>query len=308
MKKTLLALLAGTLFAFPNFANAKPAENVQPVCAMLKFTNDTRFDEMQPAEYLSDLVMERITNSKKFAIFQAETEWANKKTNTTHKSGWINENLEERLYNENIEEIEKFNSALQSDDYNEFFEDKFFNENKAQTIATAQVGQFITKEITQKISADNNDAEYLIQGTIINLGTGEWLPDDIDFIAGAVSNIAQMSSSQGGGVLGNILGALNYVGNVSVTIRGIGVQCDVRIIKASNGEVVWCKRVKGVGENKLVNSQFFNFGHTNMSEELYYKAMKKAADKIVDALIKDLDSGKLFSRNDSEMNDWLVSD
>lgn len=291
MKNFLLALLASTLFITPNFANAESTEqDYKPTCVLMKFTDDTRFDEIHSAEQLSDLVMIKLVNSKRFNLNEKETEWLDEEGN---KHQWINQNMEERLYNEKINELEIFNAALEKSNYDKVFEGEWFEEDRAQTIATAQVGQIIDPKITSEIGKNNN-AEYLIQGTIINLGTGSWLADDLDFISGTVSNLAQMASSQASGLLGNGLGALSYVGNVSVTIKGIGVQCDLRVIKAETGEVVWSKRVKGVGQSRLINTGFLNFGHSNMSDALYTKALDKAADKIVAALIDDLDSGKLF--------------
>lgn len=299
MKKFLAALLAGILFTAPNFANAETAESNEnkPTCVLMKFTDDTRYDSLHSAEILSDKVMLKLVESKKFNINEKETEWIDEESK---KHQWVNADLEERLYNEKIKEREKFDAALQSNNYDDFFEG--VDEKFAQTIATAQLDQFIDPEITKGIGKDNH-AEYLIQGTIINIGTGNWLSEDLDFISGAVSNLAQMASSQAGGLLGGGLGALSYVGNVSVTMQGIGVQCDLRIIEAETGKVVWSKRVTGVGESRLINTGFFRFGHANMSNDLYEKALEKAANKIVAALIADLDSGKLFPKKENEMSD-----
>ena len=287
MKKFLAALLAGILFTAPNFANAETDESDEnkPKCILMKFTNDTRYggEKWDPAAQLSDKVMLRLVNSHKFNIDEKENEWFDEESK---KHQYVNADLEERLYDEKIKEREEFDDALQSNNYDNFFEG--VNEKFAQTIATAQLEQFINSDITSGIGKDNN-AKYLIHGTIINLGTGNWLSEDLDFISGAVSNLAQMASSTGGG-LGNELGALSYVGNVSVTMHGIGVQCDLRVIKAETGEIIWSKRVTGVGESRLINTSFFRFGHANISNALYDKALDKAADKIVAALIADLDS------------------
>ncbi|MBQ7705197.1 MAG: hypothetical protein IJT73_07220 [Selenomonadaceae bacterium] len=279
MKKFLAALLAGILFTAPNFVNAKPAESDEnkPKCVLMRFTNDTRYDAVYPSALLSELVMEKLVNTHRFNFNEKENE----------KPKYVLADLEAQIYNEKIMERKSFNEALQSNDYNNFFEG--VAENRAQSIATAEVGQFINPEITRGIGKDNN-AKYLIQGTIINLGTGNWLSEDLDFISGAVSNLAQMASSQASGLLGNGLGVLSYIGNVSVTMHGIGVQCDLRIIEAESGEIIWSKRVTGVGESRLINTSFFSFGHSNMTNALYDKAMEKAADKIVAALIDDLDS------------------
>ena len=103
-----------------------------------------------------------------------------------------------------------------------------------------------------------------------------------------------MASSQASGLLGGTLSALGDVGNIAITIQGIGVQCDIRLIKAETGEVVWSKRVLGIGESKLISVGLFTFGHSNLSSALYAKAMEKAANKIVGALIADMDSKILF--------------
>lgn len=269
-------ILAAILFSLPNFVNAARSDN--PTCVLMKFTDDTRYDSVNSAEKLSNLVFEKLFASKKFNLRETEP---------------IKEDIEARLYDEKVDELTKFDAAINSNNYNALFEGDGFKENKAQTIATAQVGQIVTPEITSEIGK-NHGAEYLIQGTIINLGTGSWLSEDLNFISGALSNFAQMASSQAAGLLGNTLSALGDVGNVAVTVKGIGVQCDIRLIKAATGEVVWSKRVIGIGESKLISVGLVTFGHENLSSALYTKAMEKAADKIVSALIMDLDSHKLF--------------
>ena len=59
----------------------------------------------------------------------------------------LSEDIEAYLYDEKVGEYERFNVAINSGDYNNFFEDGSFDERKAQTIATAQVGQIISPEI-----------------------------------------------------------------------------------------------------------------------------------------------------------------
>lgn len=276
MRKFFLILTATILFSLPNFVNAARSDN--PTCVLMTFTDDTRYDAINSAGELSDRVMLKLIESKKFNLKEFEP---------------LKEDLEARLYDEKVDELTKFDSAIESGNYNELFEGNGFKESKAQTIATAQVGQFVTPEITSEIGK-NHGAEYLIQGTIINLGTGSWLSEDLAFISGALSNAASIASSQAANLLGNTLSAFGDVGNVSVTVKGIGVQCDIRLIKAETGEVVWSKRVIGIGESQLISVGLVTFGHSNLSSRLYTKAMDKAADKIVSELISDLDSHKLF--------------
>lgn len=179
-------------------------------------------------------------------------------------------------------------NTFQSDPIMPLFEGEGFNEKKAQSIATAQVGQIISPEITSAIGTAHN-AEYLIQGTIINLGTGSWWYEDLAALSGAL-NLATslLNSSIPTGGLGDTLGG------IEITKMGIGVQCDVRIIKADTGKVIWNKRVVGVNEQLNLNLGFIVFGNRKMNNNMYTKAMDIAAKKIVDSMIQDMNDGKLF--------------
>ena len=273
MKKILFLLIFVANFFVPSF----PVQ-ANPTCVLMKFTDDTRYDAIDSANILSERVLEKMIASKRFNLKEFEP---------------LKENIEARLYDEKVDELTKFEAAVSTGDYNELFEGDGFSENKAQTIATAQVGQIVTPEITQEIG-DNHAAEYLIQGTIINLGTGKWLNENLELISSAINQFASAANSYGSNVLGSTLGFLGEGGSISFSVRGIGVQCDIRIIKASTGEVIWSKRVLGVGESSLISLGPVTFGHSNLSSKLYDKAIDKAAQKIVDALIVDMDSNALF--------------
>ena len=279
MKKIFAMVIAAIFFSInaANVANAARADN--PSCALMKFTNDTRYDKIGAADLLSGFVLEKMANSKKFNFRGAEV---------------IDEGLEQKLYDEKIGAFTKFNEAISSDDYTEFFEGDGFQETKAQSIATAYVGQIITPELTSEVGKIYG-AEYLVQGTIVNLGTGTWMNEDLEIISGAVTGLAVAAASYASNALsGGLSGLMGDVGGVSVTVQGIGVQCDVRLIKAATGEVVWSKRVLGLGESKMVNIGLVSFGHANLSSTLYTKAMERAAEKIVASMIEDMENGKLF--------------
>ena len=276
MKKILLILIAVTFLSM-NLASAAKSEN--PTCVLMKFTDDTRYDSINSAARLSDLVLEKMIASKKFNLKEFEP---------------IDENLERRLYDEKVDEFTKFDAAISSNDYNELFEGDGFKENKAQSITAAYVGQFITPEITSTIGA-NHGAEYLVQGTIINLGTGSWMNEDLEIISGAVTSLAAAYASYASNIVSGSFGdVMGGIGGVNVTIKGIGVQCDIRIIKAATGEVVWSKRVLGIGESQMISVGLITFGHSNLSDALYSKAIDKAATKIVDALVEDMKTDSLF--------------
>ena len=278
MKKFLVLLIITIIFS-TSVASAAKSDN--PTCVLMKFTDDTRYDAINSADRLSDLVLEKMIASKKFNLKEFEP---------------IDENLERRLYDEKVDELTKFDAAISSGDYNDFFEGDGFQENKAQSIATANVGQIVTPEITAEIGK-NHGAEYLVQGTIINLGTGAWMNEDLEIISGAVAGIAAAYASYASNIISGGLGdVMGGIGGVNVTIKGIGVQCDIRIIKAATGEVVWSKRVLGIGESQMISVGLVTFGHSNLSDALYSKAIDKAATQIVDELVKDMKTDSLFRK------------
>ena len=254
------------------------AANKNPSVVLMKFTDDTRFDGLQTAKNLSDRVWEKINASKRFNLYGREP---------------LDVDIEARLYDEKVDELTAFNAAIASGDYNALFEGTGFAENKAQSIATALVGQIVTPEITAEIG-ETNGAEYLIQGTIVNIGTGAYANDDLEFIAGLVNNVAVAASSQAANLVTGSMSFLNGLANLNVQFFRIGVQCDVRLIKAATGEVVWSRRVTGIGEQRRISVGPLTFGHANLSDKLYTLALDKAAAKVVDALIADLNSGALF--------------
>ena len=239
------------------FSVAYAVEN--PTCVLMKFTDDTRFDLIESAESLSDLVMEKMIASGKFNLKETRP---------------LDENIEIKLYNEKMRDLQHLENSLITKDFSPLFEGAGFDEKKAQSIATAQVGQIISPEITSAIGAAHK-AEYLIQGTFAAL-------------SGAL-NVATslLSSSIPLGGLGDALGG------VEIVKMGIGVQCDVRIIKADTGEVIWNKRVVGVHDEANLNLGFIIFGNRKMNNNMYTKAMNKAAEKIVDAMVEDMRNGKI---------------
>ena len=267
MKKIFTLIIALLMLS-----NTAQAAN-DATCILMKFTDDTRFDRIESAESMSDLVMEKMIACGKFNLTETRP---------------LDENIEIQLYDENLRDLNCLNTAIDTGDFNTLFEGTGFDERKAQSIAAAQVGQIITPEITSAIGKAHN-AEYLIQGTIINLGTGAWWSDDYAVLSSAL-NLASalMSSAIPLGGLGDL------IGGIDISKTGIGVQCDMRIIKADTGEVIWSKRVVGINEQMNLNLGLISIGNRKLNNNLYAKAMDKAAQKIVDAMVADLSAGKLF--------------
>ena len=244
MKKLLavLTMLLALTFSVTVFA--------APTCVMLKFTNDTRYKNIDSAAVLSDLVLEKLLASGKFNLMETRP---------------IDEDIEALLYDEKQRDILNAEASIKSGNLNLLFESGTFDAKHAQSVATAEVGQIVSSSIVSPIGR-NHGAEYLIQGTIINLGNGR------DYWSGG-----------GGGS--------PYIAE---KVSAIGVVADVRIIKASTGEVIWRKTATGTKKNSLVQVGVFKFGSSKLTAEMYNTSMARCAQEIVDGLLEDLEAGKLF--------------
>lgn len=266
-------LLASLFLATALVANTTVVE-AAPTCILMKFSDDTRYDKIEAAETLSDLVMEKLINSGKFNLRETIP---------------VDEHLEKLLYDEKAQELYNLENAFKTQDFSVVFEGEGFSELKGQSIATAAVGQVIAPTIISSIS-QQHDADYLIQGTIINLGTGDWWDSNVAHIAKVVDNVS--------GLLGmtSMAQPLQYLGGLSMERTGVGVQCDMRLIEGKTGKVVWCKRVTSVADQKQFGIALITVGSNKLSSNLYAKAMDMAAKSIVDTLVADVDAQKLLAR------------
>ena len=272
LKKLAAALLAAMTFSFGSVASADDT----PTCILMKFTDDTRYAKIESAASLSDLVMEKLLMTGKFNLKETKV---------------INADMENMLYEERALEFKQASQAAANGNYSTLFEGAGFKAEKAQTIATAQVGQFISPNITSAIGKQHG-ADYLIQGTIINIGTGNWM----DMTTANAISYAQTASQLMNflGMAGNVAAALGPT-MVQMDVGGVAVQADLRSIKAETGEVVWQKMVIGKKTPKQYNvGGLVKIGSTKLSNEMYATAMDVAADAIVNALVEDLETNKLF--------------
>ena len=215
-----------------------------PTCILMKFSNDTRFQSIDSASVLSDLVIEKMLKSEKFNLRETKP---------------IDHDMETQLYREKIRDIENAKRGMISGNFNALFEGPGFDPDLAESIATAEVGQCISPSITSAIGRAHG-AQYLIHGTIINLGNG--LSDD-DFGGNGGPYIRQKETV-------------------------IGIQTDLRVIKAATGEIVWRKIVTGADKKTMTQIGMWKFGSSKMSSDMYSEAIEDAAEKISKILIDDI--------------------
>lgn len=165
-----------------------------------------------------------------------------------------------QIYDEKSRDILATETGAKRGNFNILFENGTFDKNHAQSITTAEVGQIVSPAITSAIGKAHG-AEYLIHGTIISMG--------------------------------NVLNDEDSTGYVYLRERKsvIAIVADIKIIKASTGEVIWSKTVLGTKSNSRVANLV---GSSKLNSEMYMGAIQNCVDEIVKSFKEDLTAGKLF--------------
>ena len=249
LKKYIASFLSTVMLwgAVPAFA----AEVEHPSCVMLKFDDATRFAKVDTAGTLSELIMEKLVNSNKFNM-----------------PLYTNSVKYDRLA-----EFKANKASVDNGDYNGIFESEEFGENRVQAIDSAMVGKIVNPKVTKEMG-EATGAEYLLQGTITNIGTGEYLNGNLVYLA-FIPNVYNM-----------------FVGKN----KGLAVIADVRMIKAGTGEVIWQDTVVGRADQYQYDVGLFKIGSLKLNNETYFKAVNSAAEKVASAVIEAADKGMLFAK------------
>lgn len=251
--KTFFAIVAALII----FASATTTFAEEPTCILLKFSNDTRYKNIDSAAMLSELVFEKLLATGRVNFNETKP---------------IDEDMELLLYDEKMRDVNNLQKSIAQGNFNALFESGNFDSKHAQSVATAQVGQIVSPSITSAIG-NAHGAQYLIQGTVINLGQGSF-SDNID--------TTKTIGSNGRGF---------YFYRKEAAI---GVTVALRIIRAETGEVVWAKDVSAQKKTSLNQLGMFMIGTAKISTEMYSEMMNEATTKIVDALVSDPDARRLI--------------
>lgn len=222
---------------------------------MLKFSNDTRYKNVDSAAVLSELVFEKLLATGKVNFNETKP---------------IDQDMEILLYDEKMRDVNNLQKSIAQGNFNALFESGNFDSKHAQSVATAQVGQIVSPSITSAIG-NAHGAQYLIQGTVINLGQGNFS-----------GNFDTTTSGSRGGF---------YFYRKEAAV---GVTVALRIIRAETGEVVWAKDVSAQKKTALTQVGMFMVGTAKISTDMYSEMMDTAATKIVDALVSDPDAHRLI--------------
>ena len=150
-----------------------------PTCILMKFSNDTRFQSIDAASALSDLVIEKMLKTEKFNLRETKP---------------IEHDMEIQLYKEKIRDVDNAKVGLRAGNFNALFEGPGFDPILAEAIATAEIGQVISPAITSTIGREHG-AQFLIQGTIVNMGS-DLFEDEIQG-GGGIPSVHQKESAVG---------------------------------------------------------------------------------------------------------------
>ena len=280
LKKSLLtACIAASARTGHCWAAEAPAAGVtadavttKPTCVLMEFTDNTRFAGLDTSKRLSENLMVKLLESGRFNL---------------RETSYVGGDLEQLIADDNYPAVLAGKSAIEGGDYSAVFESPSFGDDTAQTVATARLGQTLNPAVTARVGKEQG-ADYLIQCTVQNIGVGQW--EDVNFqttmnIAGNLLSLA--------GPFGSLLGsALSNASNK--TDGGFGLLTDVRVIKAATGEVVWSQRIFEKATTSKLWLVGIHSGTDNPSAKTYEKVIEKSSEKICQAMLADMDAGKLF--------------
>ena len=262
MVKLIISFVTVTIILFTDFSIVSAASAV-----LMKFTDKTQFYESSCAEILSDLICEKLLASGKFRLKESYP---------------IDISAERKLYEKNAAEHDNAKIAMESGNLDALFSGEGFNKNKAGNIDTAVTGQIVQPELTCAIG-EKNGVEYLIQGTLENIGIGTTEDDAIGKYAAVLARSGRKIS-----IIGEILES------AKIEQKFLGVAVSLRIIEASTGKVVWDKKIIGHSHVERLKNDNIDIGNEKWKEETFHKALDKAAENIVKAMLEDKDSQKFF--------------
>lgn len=233
-----------------NFAYALTVEagtTGRSSCILLKFDNVTKFKKIQAEDSLSDLVLEKLMDSKRLAMKERYE---------------IPQSMRAQLYEAEVQKLAAMQPLIEQGILGGFFESSVFKGGAAASIATAQAGQFIQTDIMNQIGRENA-AEYIIHGTITNMSSD--VSSDRYFVS--------------------------YIGNINAQKNAVGIECELRVIRAATGEVLWCKRAVGTSTDTGVSANTIKVGTFANNTIIFNHALESAASKIVRLLFKDVEDG-----------------
>ena len=262
MKKTIATVLAGACFCMPLHASIAVASSP---CAMLTFSDNTRFKQIGTADMLSELVLEKMMNSGTLNF---------KETKPLATNAVI------QLYDEDGKMYSTINQCRATGNYDAVFEGRQFDSAFARSIDLAKEGDVVEPELIKQIGQESG-VKYLIQGSIDGYSNGEGT-DALAYVGLALAAIPGASLLK------------SLFGNSSSKELLFGVSCTLRVIDTDTGKVIWQK--KGYEESSVSSVSIGNkvtVGQEDVTTKTFYAALNKVADSLANMLVEDVKQHKL---------------
>lgn len=282
MKKvTAFALGAALALSFTGPGEAADSalstvlKSSQPACVMLDFADETSYKELNLDERLAQHVLDRLMEGDKVRM----------KSNLL-----MDADLPGALAESRVRENEACMSALQAGDYSGVFENPYFASGGA-TVEDAREGDVLDSSITRRIGEESG-AEYLIQGSVLQLGEGININRELE-TAKTVVDVASHVNSVADKIPGiNVVAGL--FNSFSHKKAKSGILADLKVIKASTGEVVWRGVADAYASKNEFNALLSGKGKAELSSDMEGKMLTNEADKLVEMLEEDIKAGKVF--------------
>ena len=154
---------------------------------------------------------------------------------------------------------------------------------------------FAVQELAGEVVYPNEQAFWLNNGFIEALGREQ---DVKYFLTGRVLKVdAGVESDDAGTIFGSVLGGVAGLGAVNSTNDYVKVKAELRVVRASDDDVVWHGIAEGRDADNTLQGANVNIGGVNIEQDQYYRALEKCGRKLVENLAKDIKSRKLKLSN-----------
>lgn len=154
---------------------------------------------------------------------------------------------------------------------------------------------FAVRELAGEVSYPDEQAFWLNNAFIESLGREQ---DVKYFLTGRVLKVdAGIEKDDVGSVFGSVLGNAAGLGTVNSINDYVKVRADLRVIRASDDEVVWHGTAEGRDADNTLQGTAINIGGVSIDQDQYYRALEKCGKKLVDNLAKDIKARKLKLSN-----------
>lgn len=209
-----------------------------PNIAFLQFVDNTQYSQLNTRNVFSELLLNELIELNDINIVE---------------HGVINEALEEEKYLNNDNTL--MNNAAENGDF------AFLLENQRHfNIYSTKLGDFIPLDSAKRIG-EKYCADYLLHGTIDNLGTEEEINTELMPIIG--------------------LKKVDYYLTATATVR---------LVEVETGKVIWLCKSCGVAKDRKYDAEIISAGADGFNATMYDKALAESAHNIakeLDKFIKD---------------------